>query len=158
MNRRNGHAFSGAVVFLLLLLFALFGVMLALLGAQAYRNTVEDGERHGEHRILQTFMLNAVQADDARNAVVLERAGDMDVLRFDYDYDGEGYVKRIYCYEGALRELLTEADGGFDPGDGEIICAAQALTLSRTNNLITMVIADQNGRTHTAQIALRCAG
>jgi len=154
MNRQRGHAVSGAFVFLLLGTFAVFAVVLVLFGAQAYRGAVEEAALHSDERILQSFIVNAVQADDAAGAVTVEP--ETNALRIDYDYDGERYTKHIYCHDGALRELFTDADSDFDPADGEIICAADTLTLTMEENLITAVITDQNGTAHTAQAALRC--
>lgn len=157
MNRQRGHAVSGAFVFLLLGVFAVFAVLLVLFGAQAYRGAVDETTRHNEQRILQAFIVNAIQADDALEAVTAETIGDVEALRVDYDYDGERYVKRIYCHEGALRELFIEADAEFDPADGEFVCEAEAMTVAIDKNLITAVITDQYGISHTAQAALRCA-
>lgn len=154
MNRQRGHAVSGAFVFLLLGVFAVFAAVMVLFGAQAYRGAVEEAAAHSDARILQSFIVNAVQADDAAGAVTVEP--ETNALRIDYDFDGERYIKRIYCHEGALRELFTDADSDFDPADGEVICEADTLTLSMEENLITAVITDQNGTAHTAQAALRC--
>lgn len=157
MNRQRSHAISGAFVFLLLGVFAVFAVLLVLFGAQAYRGAVDETTRHNEQRILQSFIVNAIRADDALEAVTAETIGGVEALRVDYDYDGERYVKRIYCHEGALRELFIEADVEFDPADGEFVCEAEAMTVAIDKNLITAVITDQYGISHTAQAALRCA-
>ena len=155
---RNRHsAFSGACVFLLLGVFALCSALLVLFGAQAYRSTVDRTAAHNTARVLQSFVANAVRADDEAGAVSVRCVDGLDVLHVAYDYDGEAYGKWVYCYEGALRELFTDAQYGFEPGDGEYICEAESMELSMENQLITAVITDKYGRSHTAQIALRCA-
>lgn len=156
MNRCRGRAVSGAFVFLLLGVFAVFAVLLVLFGAKAYQSSVEETTRHNDERILQSIIVNAVLADDAAGAVTAERIDGMEALRIDYDYDGERYIKRLYCHDGALRELFIDEFSDFDPADGEFLCEADALTVAIEDNLITAVVTDQYGTAHTAQAALRC--
>ena len=156
MIRQRGRAVSGAFAFLLLGVFAVFAVLLVLFGAQAYRGAVDHSARNNADRILRSFVSNAVLADDAEGAVTVEPFCGLDALNVGYTYDGERYIKRIYCYDGALRELFTDADSDAQPDEGEILCEADTLSLTMEENLITAVITDLEGRSHTAQIALRC--
>lgn len=156
MKFRRGYTVSGAFVFLLLGMFAVLAAVLVVMGAQAYRSTVQNTEWHNEHRILRSVIVNAVQADDARGAVTVEEVDGMDVLHIAYDFDGEGYGKWLYVSEGQLRELFTADAYGFDPAAGEPLCPAGDLQLTREGSLITAVITDEHGCTQEAQIALRC--
>ena len=48
------HSISGAFVFLLLGVFAVFSMLLTVLGAQAYREIIDELSSHTRGRIMQT--------------------------------------------------------------------------------------------------------
>lgn len=152
----RGRAVSGVFVFLLLGVFAVFATLLVLLGARAYQTTVARSEAHVNGRVLESFIVNTVRADDAAGAVSVETVDGLDALHIAYDYDGEWYDKWVYCYEGSLRELFTAREFGFVPADGERVCDARSMTLRQNGNLITAELTDAEGRVHQARIALRC--
>lgn len=142
-------------MFLLLGVFALFSMLLVLLGAQAYRSGVEQTARHGQERVLQAFVRNAVRADDARGAISVGEMDGLPVLTITSELGGERYVKYIYCYEGTLRELFTAEEYGFAPEDGETICRASAFRPAMQDGLIVAEMADEDGKPCTVSIALR---
>ena len=156
MIGRRGRAVSGAFVFLLLGIFAVFATLLVLLGARAYHANVDRSEQHSAARVLENYLVNAVRADDAAGAVGVMHIDGMDALHIAYDFDGEAYVKWVYCSEGAVRELFVSEEFGFDASSGEAVCEAQAMTLQAEGGLITATITDADGRDHRACIALRC--
>ena len=158
MNARRGRAVSGAFVFLLLGIFALFAVMLVMLGARAYHSTVESGAVHGDGRVLESYLVNAVRADDALGAVSVQEINGMDVLKISADYAGTGYDKWIYCWNGSLRELFVDSEFEFDPDSGEIICPAQDMKLDLHGALLSAMLTDSSGAEHQAMVALHCAG
>lgn len=157
MNDRHGSALSGAFVFLLLGVFALMATLLTLLGARAYQSTVDRTESHSAARVLESYIANAVRADDAAGAIYVESIQGMDVLRIAYDFDGEAYDKWIYCHDGSLCELFTGAEFGFDPAAGEAVCPADHLQLRLEDGLIYSIITEADGRELPSVIALRCA-
>lgn len=156
MNGRRGRAISGAFVFLLLGAFAVFATVLVMLGARAYQSTVDRTEAHSTARVLESYIANAVRADDAAGAVSIENANGLDALRIAYDFDGEAYDKWIYCYNGSLCELFTDAQFGFDPEMGEAVCPAEQMTLEQQGSLIIAAITDADGREYQSVVALRC--
>ncbi len=153
----RGHGMSGAFVFLLLGVFALFSTLLVLLSAQLYRSTVEETRLHNEQRVLGSYLLNIVRGNDASGAVRVERIGETDALCFDLDADGEDYVTYVYCWDGALRELFAAADEPFAPEYGEEICPARFLRATLDGVRLEMVCVDATGRAHRLCAALRCA-
>lgn len=158
MNARRGRAVSGAFVFLLLGVFALFAVMLVMLGARAYHSTVESGAVHADGRVLESYLVNAVRADDARGAVSVQQIDGLDVLKISADYAGTGYDKWIYCWDGSLRELFVDSEFEFDPASGEIICPARDVKLDLQGALLSAVLTDSAGAEHRVNVALHCAG
>lgn len=156
MIGRRGRAVSGAFVFLLLGVFAVFATLLVLLGARAYHGNVDRSDHHSAARVLENYLVNAVRADDAAGAVSVKHMDGMDALHIAYDFDGEAYAKWIYCSEGAIRELFVSEEFGFDAASGEAVCEAQSMQLEENGSLITAAITDPEGSVHETCIALRC--
>lgn len=158
MARRRSHSISGAFVFLLLGMFAVLSMALVLVGAQAYRTTVDQTAGHTRDRILQAFVRNAARADDENGVIAISEIGGVPVLCFASELDGERYIKYVYCHNGELRELFTSAGYGFDPDEGEKICEAEALELGLEDGLLTATLTGADGTRYTIYIGLRCAG
>ena len=77
------HSISGAFVFMLLGAFAVFSMLLVVLGAQAYRTTVDGASAHTRKRIAAAFVRNAVRAQDERGAIAVEDSDGLPVLALD---------------------------------------------------------------------------
>ena len=158
MNRQREvpHAVSGAFVFLLLGLFAVFSTVLVLLGARAYRSISARSSVNDNSRMASSYLRSMLRADDALDAVSLETEEGVETIAMRRTYDGEEYITRIYVYDGMLRELFTDAGMEFEPENGEPVCSADALTAEMLDGILKVGI--QNGDTWTqVNIALRAA-
>lgn len=153
----NSHAISGTFVFLLLGVFAVISTLLVLLCAQAYRNTVDQTAAHRDERVLQSFVRNTLRAEDAENAFGSVEVDGISALTITSHFGDETYVRYLYCYDGTLRDLFISEDDAFNPDFGEEICPADHFAASVTGDLITVEIADAEGRPYTLSIAQRCA-
>ena len=150
----NSHTIAGVFVFLLLGVFAVFSTMLVLFGAQAYRTVTERSAEHEEDRTLYAYVLNSLRGEDAAGAVGLRTEDGIDMVTVAYDDFGESYEKRMYCYDGYLREMLMLVGSEFNPGAGEQICAATDFQAQINGNLITIEMTGADGETHTVQTIL----
>ena len=156
-QKSGGHAISGAFVFLLLGMFALFSTLLVLLCAQAYRNTVDQTAAHRDARIIQSFMRNTLRAEDAAQAIGFTTVDGIDALTVSNDYDGETYIRYFYCYEGVLCDLFISENADFYPEWGQTICDITSFAAKVEDNMVTVDIVDAAGRPYTFSIAQRCA-
>lgn len=157
MIKTKSHSISGAFVFMLLGVFAVFSMLLVLLGAQAYRTTVDSAAAHTQKRIVTAFVRNAVRAQDEAGAIAVEEHDGLPVLALTSEMDGERYVQYIYSCNGQLCELFTSAEYGFAPEDGEAVCAVQTFEPTLEGNLLTVRVTDEAGDFSTVYIARRCA-
>lgn len=161
MNKKTGsrsHVISQAFVFLLLGVFAVFSTLMVLLGAQLYRGIVDQTELHNARRVLYSYVNNAVRGNDGEKCIRTESIGGVDVLVFDWFVDDEHYETKVYCHEGGLRELFSDAGQAFEPGYGEVICGAQAFRPELVDGtLLKIYIEDAEGRARTLHMALNCA-
>lgn len=158
MKRKGGgHAISGVFVFMLLGMFAVFSTLLVLLCTQAYRGTIDKTAAHRDERVIQSFMRNTLRAEDAQNAFGTTTIDGINALTITIDFDGEIYVRYLYCYEGMLRDLFIGEEDTFHPELGEEVCPAAGFSAEVADGLVTVVMNDPEDRQYTFSIAQRCA-
>jgi len=153
-QREVPHAVSGAFVFLLLGLFAVFSTVLVLLGARAYRSISTRSSVNDNLRMASSYLRSMLRANDALDAVSLETEEGVETIALRQVYDGEEYITRIYVYDGMLRELFTDAQMEFEPENGEGVCPAQTMTVAAENGLLRVRI-ETDGDWSDVCIALR---
>lgn len=147
----RSHSISGAFVFLLLGIFALFSVLMVLLSAQLYRNTVHAGDEHNALRVASSYLMNTVHAADRRNAISVEEREGIPMLVLSWpDEDGsedpgDMYETLIYCSGGSLYELLISGGSEFVPDDGEVICSMADFRPSLSGQTLTLDYTDGAG-------------
>lgn len=152
------HVISDLFSFLVLGVLAVFLTLLVMLGAQAYRTTVNKTNMHSNERILSTFLRSAVRADDETGIVSVVSMDDGDAVKFAYFVDDEVMEKWIYCNDGQLKELFTDAEYGFDPEAGERICDAVKMSAEMNGELLSVCITSEEGEDCRVDIALRTGG
>ena len=82
--------------------------------------------------------------------------GGSDALALTEHLDGTDYVTILYCLDGQLRELYTEAGSGLLPEDGIPVLDLQSLTLSSEDGLLTLTVTAPNGERATVSLSPRC--
>ena len=82
--------------------------------------------------------------------------GGSDALALTEHLDGTEYVTILYCLDGQLRELYTEAGSGLLPEDGIPVLELQSLTLSSEDGLLTLTVTAPNGERATVSLSPRC--
>ena len=162
MNKRRSfashrHSISQVFVFVLLGVFAVISTFMVLLSAQLYRDIVNQTELSGAHRILTSYVANAVRGNDCAGSVYTDERAGVPMLVLGREIDGEKYETLIYCHEGKLCELFSEAMQEFDPGYGEEICDAQAFEARISDGLLHIAMTDSAGCDAAIDIALRCS-
>ncbi|MBQ8159309.1 MAG: DUF4860 domain-containing protein [Clostridia bacterium] len=155
MLKQQKHAMSGVFVFLLLGTFALLSTFMVLMGARAYRASIESTNTHNTHRVLTAYVRSAVRAGDEKGQVRVDEVDGVPVLTLRETYGDESYLTRLYVYEGKLYELFMDETYEFRFDDGEEICDAIALEPTLTGDLLKVRITDAEGNTWQEEIALR---
>ena len=156
MNEKShAHSISGFVVFLLLGLFALAGCMLVLFGAQAYRATVDRTSAHSNARVLETYVRNAVRANDSEGALQVKTLEGRSVLCFTEKDEGETFTTYVYYDDGHLMELTAGDEYGFHPESGEILCDAADFQVEQEGQLLRVNMTDPDGTPCQVTIAVR---
>ena len=144
-------------VFLLLAVFAGCAVMMTALSAQVYRDTVGQSERNNTRRIVTSVVRGAAQGEDDGGISVREEAG-IPVLVFKEEYDGDVYLRRLYCAGGYLRESYSSEERPFEEELGEPLTEAVSLEPVIRDGLLTARILLPDGTTEEVSVWLRAGG
>lgn len=151
------HSMQGVFVFVLLGLFAVMSTLMVLLGAQMYRNTVDQTAHTSQSRVLGAYVRSMVRGEDAEHSVTTETYDDVKVLALHETIDDSEYVTWLYCYKGFLYEQFTGAGRDFNPGAGTPICEAQAFSAHVEDGQLIADMVNSLGEVENLRVALRCA-
>lgn len=132
-----------------LLLVLAAGILTVLLGSAAvYQRLNSRGQESGDRRTAALYLTNRVR----------QASGPVDVMPFGQSdalvIRESGYITRIYCFDGWLRELYTPAEGDFSPEDGEKVLPLAALALSAEDDLLHISMTDARGNRDTLELFL----
>ena len=141
MNRGTpSHAITGAFVFLLLGIFAVFSTVMVLMGAKAYRGTVERSDANNTARIASSYIRSMLRSDDEEDVLTIEEIDGIGMITMVNNYGGDSYITRLYVYNGSLREYFADAEMEFDPEWGEKVCEAESMQAEFKDGLLSVKI------------------
>ena len=138
MNEKHTK-FTELLTLMVFTVFALCVLLVLLTGARTYKGLVSRGEDSYALRTAARYVTTRVQ-----QAQFIE-VGDFDgcpCLMLSEDVDGAIYITRVYCYDGALRELYAGADASLSPGDGDALLPLEELTFTLSDGVLTAHLAD----------------
>lgn len=153
MKRTGGH---GENLIWLLFFFVFSACMAAVLlsGAKVYQR-IADGleEEYGLHTGL-SYLETRVRSYDRRGDLDVGSFGDGSALLCTERDDSGTYVTAVYCWQGKLRELYTQAGTNLDPDAGEVLLDMDRAVFTRQGNLLTVTCTDGDA-TGTVKLSLR---
>ena len=165
-STRSPKMIQNVFVLLLLSVFAILSTFLVTVGAQLYRNTVDSAERNNNTRIMTAVVRSSIWAEDG-GRVETENltydvedgpSGELTALSILHEYDGEVFVKRLYAYEGWLRESFTEKEMPFNPEYGEELCEIAAFEPAIDGKQLTVGLETKDHQQSTVKMFLRAGG
>ena len=159
-------------IFLLLAIFAVCAIFLTAMSARVYRDTVRSSDGNNTARIVDAIVRGAVQSEDTGSVYVTEegataetgadgvttRDAGIPVLVFRNDYDGEIYLRRLYCLNGWLWESFTAEEYGFEEEMGESLVAVRSFEPEVNGNLLTARIVTPEGQRQNVSVYLWAGG
>ena len=156
MRREKDHSLNGLLALLLFGIFAACVLSVLLMGADAYQRLTERDRESYESRTVAQYIATRVRQADRSGGISAGAFGGSDALELWETIDGEAYVTRVYCHDGWLRELFTDASGHFAPEDGEPVLEAESLSVSLSGaGLLTVEITSADGETQQVTLYLR---
>ena len=165
-STRSPKMIQNVFVVLLLSVFAILSTFLVTVGAQLYRNTVDSADRNNNMRIMTAMVRSSIWAEDGGQVEVESLkydvedgpSGELTALSILHEYDGEVFVKRLYAYEGWLRESFTEAEMPFNPEYGEELCEIAAFEPAIEGKQLTVELETKDHQNSTVKMILRAGG
>ena len=152
-NSQPKHHMDGLLVLLLFGVFALCVLSVLLTGARVYRTLNDRDQTSYDRRTAVQFLATKVR--QAPGAISVAHFGAGEALVLEEEIEGETYLTRLYCHDGCLRELFTNAADAFEPQDGEVILPALAMDLELEDGLLSVTLTAEDGTPLELNLALR---
>lgn len=121
-------------------LFLVGFLLLVVLGARSYRDTVEVQNGNMETRSLLSYLATTVKGNDTAGAVSFEQgeAGDILILTD----EASGYAIRIYRHNGDLVEEYSAAGSQLSPENAQVIGPTEVFSVEQTGEDMLRVTTD----------------
>lgn len=152
------HNVSGLFVFMLIAAYAMFSLLLVLIGVQAYQSTVSASERNAELRTTIGYISGRLRASAGQ--VSVREEGEYTVMRIGGALGEEDYETRIYfapiegASYGGLYEQVIDREEEFDPDLGELIAEIGGFEMNRQGNLYQLMLTTKDGTEHSMHLRL----
>ncbi|MDR3051971.1 MAG: DUF4860 domain-containing protein [Oscillospiraceae bacterium] len=158
------HSVSTLFIFLLIGMFAVFSLLLVLIGVGAYQGVVNDAQRNAQVRTSLSYIANKVRAADTAGGVSVEDWHGIKALLLREIYDDAQYETRIYYLPneqgpgGGLYEQFVFAGDEWGPESGDRIADIDALTMMEKDGLLTLNLATAAGQSLPMYLRLHGIG
>lgn len=159
-RKQAGHGLEGVFVLLLFGVFAGCLLLVLLTGARSYKRVADRGAEAYEQRICTQYIATKVRHYDTFGGVAVSGfdlyTPELSTLFLHQNIEGTEYCIRIYYYDGAVRELFTEADQTVAPEDGQEILPAGDLRFTLEDRVLTIHAVDAGGTESRLVLRMRC--
>jgi hypothetical protein len=158
------HSISSLFIFLLIGLYAVFVLLLVVIGVGAYRNKVNESRNTAQVRTSLGYIANVVRASDQIGGVSIEEWQGVDSLLIREWHDGSEYNRRIYYLpneadspSGALYEQFVFAGDEWPREEGDRIADIAALDMRFESGLLSLLLQTEDGQTLPLRMRLHAA-
>lgn len=153
MKKNVKHYIDGLAALLLFGIFAVCILAVLLTGAGAYERLTARDQAAYDHRVCTQYIATRVRQADLLGNVSVEEFGGVPALCL---VDAYGYMTRVYCYDGYLKELYASADADLSPEAGEDLMEAKKMTFALEDGLLTILVTGPDGTEEQMYLSLRC--
>ena len=165
MNKQsNNHNLSFLAPVLLFLILTICILLVLLYGADIYKGINNRDDTTFQKRTITQFLTTKIRQNDVSDAVF---AGSFDsnkaltagdTLFLYEEWNGRTLCTRIYCHDGYLRELFSEADASLNPNAGQKILEASAIHFTQEDNTLIVDIEYEDATQENLIFSLRSKG
>ena len=153
--KEQRHTIDRVFALALFCAFAASVLMVLIIGAGVYKNTVKSMEDRYTERTCLSYIASKVHHYDVSGGVYLQRFGDGQALTLEENLEGTDYITLIYAHEGYVKELFMEKGLDLSPEDGEIVIEDTGLELQQAaDNLIKVSCKGEDGRNNSMYISI----
>lgn len=153
MKKNVKHYMDGLAALLLFGIFAVCILAVLLTGAGAYERLTARDQAAYDRRVCTQYIATRVRQADRFGDVSVEQFGGVPALCLMDEY---GYMTRVYCYDGYLKELYASADADLSPEAGEDLMEAKEITFALEDGLLTIIVTGSDGTEEQMYLSLRC--
>ena len=139
-NKGSGQKTDLLAVLLILCIFSVAILSVLLTGAGSYKNITERDRASQKDQIEVLYISNKLFQAESAESVHIDADSGIDILSIDSFEGGQPHITRVYCYDGWLRELYSDAQYDFDPSDGEKLARMDNLEFDLQDGLLTVDI------------------
>lgn len=129
------HQIDGLIALLLFGVFSVCILAVLLTGADAYRRLTDRDQAAFDRRTCLQYIATRVRQADTLDGVRVGDFNGADALVFSEE---DGFVTRIYCYNGYIMELYAGEDVELTLEAGEPIMEADPLGFTMENGRLTI--------------------
>ena len=140
-NHSSKRNFIGLIPILLFVILAASVLSILSSGADTYASITERGNSTYTTRTAAQYISTKLRQSDG--VVGVEIFGQDTAVTITETINNQEYITRIYCYEGHLYELFSNALADMSPEDGEKLLPMDSMTATVDNGLLTIDIAGQ---------------
>jgi hypothetical protein len=121
-------------VITLFFVFALSALMLVMIGANVYKNTVNNMSVNFNNRTAFAYLTEKIRQNDSYDLVTTGEYKGLDALVLTEIIDNTNYCTYIYLYDGHIKELFIKLGADIDPSAGQDILEAKDFSVSNVND------------------------
>lgn len=149
---QKGHVVDFLFTLALFCVFAASALMVVVIGANVYRQTVRGMDSNYDSRTSLTYLTEKVRQNDAANAVTIRSVGDSPALVLSQQAGERTYETWIYVYDGYLREVFVAQGVHVKPTDGQPIKEQQSFLAEKEGSVLTLTATGTDGETRRATV------
>jgi len=129
------HQIDGLIALLLFGVFSVCILAVLLTGADAYRRLTDRDQAAFDRRTCLQYIATRVRQADRKDGVSVADFNGVNALVFS---DGDGYITRVYCHDGYIKELYADESVDLTLEAGEPIMEADPLDFSMEDGRLTV--------------------
>lgn len=134
----KGRSISLIFIVALFCLYTICSLLLGVLGANIYRESVAAGDKNYGIRTSVLYVCQKVRANDVAAAVRIETVNGADALVMTRDIAGHEYENWLFVADGWLTEALCPAGTEVFPASGQRVMELAALDFDISGGLVTV--------------------
>ena len=158
MMKMKNNQFGSVLVLLVFTVFAASVLLVLLTGADTVQKLNERDQSSYERRTVVQYITTRIRQGDRRDMIEVREIGDTSVLAIKQQIEGVDYETLVYCCDGYLCELFTEAGLDMDLEFGEWILPIQDIRFTDEGTQIRADITMNDGAKRELVLALRSEG
>lgn len=156
--KSNKHVVDLLFTLALFCVFAASSLMVVLIGATVYKNSVKSMTENYDVRTSLTYLSQKMHQNDFAGGVILETVNEKPALVFEQEYSSATYQTWIYYEGGYIKELFTKKGNPFKAEIGSDIIEASDFNVNRDKDgIFTFTVTDTAGKVSSIKAFSRCS-